>query len=327
MEAESCFVALKETAVRLDLEIDNARNRLRNPRFNSSLELAKFMENIQVLEKDLLAKKTRLDNIIQRQAAAYSHHRKEFEDLQLNLKEAIQKMQSHGIAELEHILPAADCVFEQHEIPLLQGFGDTALDSGSPGSREPTVQKLDFCPSWRGSKEKKSSQQAKPSSLPSILKQVMRNSDGLDRGPNDTYIRGRSSRMGHRLKDDDSDDSLLQLHSNRTKQRQAAEAFAVHEVGGTTPELKVSPKWVTRKEADATTPVLEDFLARPRKESQKGAGPTAVLTERFGAQTPELTVSSEWTSQKQPVPATPVLEDFLTRPLKENGFAWKNTRP
>ncbi|CAN7982017.1 unnamed protein product, partial [Ixodes pacificus] len=105
MEAESCFVALKETAVRLDLEIDNARNRLRNPRFNSSLELAKFMEKIQVLEKELLAKKTRLDNIIQRQAATYSHHRKEFEDLQLNLKEAILKMQSHGIAELEHILP------------------------------------------------------------------------------------------------------------------------------------------------------------------------------------------------------------------------------
>ncbi|KAG0440190.1 hypothetical protein HPB47_016379 [Ixodes persulcatus] len=36
--------------------------------------------------------------------------------------------------------------------------------------------------------------------------------------------------MGHRLEDDDSDDSLLQLHSNRTKQRQAAEAFAVHEL-------------------------------------------------------------------------------------------------
>ncbi|EEC07455.1 hypothetical protein IscW_ISCW018680 [Ixodes scapularis] len=105
MEAESCFVALKETAVRLDLEIDNARNRLRNPRFNSSLELAKFMDKIQVLEKDLLAKKTCLENITQRQAAAYNHYRKEFEDLQLSLKEAILKMQSHGIAELEHILP------------------------------------------------------------------------------------------------------------------------------------------------------------------------------------------------------------------------------
>lgn len=327
MEAESCFVALKETAVRLDLEIDNARNRLRNPRFNSSLELAKFMDKIQVLEKDLLAKKTHLENITQQQAAAYNHYRKEFEDLQLSLKEAILKMQSHGIAELEHILPAADCVFEQHEIPLLQRFGDTALDSESPGSREPTVQKLDFCPSWRGSKEKKPSQQAKPSSLPLILKQVMRNSDGLDRRPSETYIRGRSSRMGHHLKDDNSDDSLLQLHSNRTTHRQAAEAFAVREVGGTTPELKVSPKWVTQKEADATTPVLEDFLARPRKECPKGAGLTAVLTERFGAQTPELTVSSEWTTQKQPVPPTPVLEDFLTRPLKENGLAWKNTRP
>lgn len=56
-------------------------------------------------QKDLLAKKTCLENITQRQAAAYNHYRKEFEDLQLSLKEAILKMQSHGIAELEHILP------------------------------------------------------------------------------------------------------------------------------------------------------------------------------------------------------------------------------
>ncbi|CAN7995769.1 unnamed protein product, partial [Ixodes hexagonus] len=229
MEPESCFAVLKEVATRLDLEIANARNRLRNPRFNSSLELVKLLDEIKELEREMLSNKARLESVVQQTATARSHQGKEVQHLKSNLKEAVLKAQSRGIMVPERLFSVAQSLFDPHEVHLLHSIGDTALVVGSPESREPTVQKLDFCPSRKSSKEKKPLQQAKPSSLPSILKHVMRTSDGLNRGPSEAYLCSRLSKLGNRLEDDECDNTLL--HINRTSNQQAAQALPEHKVG------------------------------------------------------------------------------------------------
>lgn len=47
---ESSFASLKDLAARLDVEIDNARNRMENPRFNSTLQVSQFLDEVTQLE-------------------------------------------------------------------------------------------------------------------------------------------------------------------------------------------------------------------------------------------------------------------------------------
>lgn len=306
MEPHSCFDALKELGTRLDLEIDNARNQLRNRRFNSSLELAKLLDEIKNLEKEMLSHKICVDSEVQRTARACSHQKEEIQKVKSNLKEAVLKAQSRGVMIPENLFQVVKGLFEPHEVHLLQSIGDAALVSvslvpESPESREPTVKVLDFSSSKKGSKGKKSLQQAKPSSLPSILKQGMRTSGYPDHVPIDSYLHRRQSK----LEDDDSDNTLLQF--NRTGHRQAAEAL---------PEHKENPKGAE------PPPVLLE------KENPKGAEQPPVLLEKLGARTPELRFSPEWTTRRRrATPKTPVLEDFLNKPLQKEGPTFKNTEP